>query len=179
MKSNNKIVNLEGEVWKDIPDFPGYKCSNLGRVASYRERNCGHILSQSFVYGYPKLKLRQNGKDKFKYVHQLVAETFIPNPDKLPCINHKDENTTNNCVDNLEWCTRKYNFNYSHCGDWARWANSKPIVFIDSITNEIIHFSSITEASKHFNVSHSCIAHKLRDKKMYKHYIIKFKSELK
>lgn len=46
------------------------------------------------------------------YIHRLVAQAFIPNPDNLPCVNHKDENPNNNNVDNLEWCTQKYNCNY-------------------------------------------------------------------
>ena len=53
------------------------------------------------------------GHEKAYKVHRLVAEAFIPNPDNLPMINHKDENTFNNCVDNLEWCTNQYNVKYS------------------------------------------------------------------
>lgn len=62
--------------------------------------------------GYLHVLLCKNGKYITHNVHRLVAETFIPNPDNLPEINHKDENKENNCVDNLEWCTRKYNMNY-------------------------------------------------------------------
>lgn len=56
--------------------------------------------------------LKVNGKFKCELVHKLVAKAFIPNPDNLPCVNHKDEDKTNNKVDNLEWCTHKYNNNY-------------------------------------------------------------------
>ena len=59
------------------------------------------------------MSLCKNGKIKAFLVHRLVAEAFIPNPDNLPCINHKDENPKNNQVENLEWCTYKYNNEYN------------------------------------------------------------------
>lgn len=56
----------------------------------------------------------EKGKQKTFSVHRLVALTFIPNPDNLPCINHKDEDKTNNNADNLEWCSYYYNNVYGH-----------------------------------------------------------------
>lgn len=71
------------------------------------------ILKQSDSgKGYRRVCLHQNGVRKSAYVHRLVAEAFIPNPSNLPCVNHKDENKTNNHVSNLEWCTVSYNRNY-------------------------------------------------------------------
>ena len=61
---------------------------------------------------YQYVELCKNGKRECKKVHRIVAETFIDNPYNLPCVNHKDENPLNNCVDNLEWCTHKYNLLY-------------------------------------------------------------------
>ena len=63
--------------------------------------------------GYLYVGLSKYGNYQSKSIHRLVAETFIPNPDNLPCVNHIDENTYNNRVDNLEWCTHKYNNRYS------------------------------------------------------------------
>lgn len=63
--------------------------------------------------GYNYVVLYKNAKRAFKTVHRLVAQAFIPNPDELPQVNHKDEDKTNNCVNNLEWCDNKYNINYS------------------------------------------------------------------
>ena len=62
--------------------------------------------------GYLRITLTKNGKHYHKLVHRLVAQAFIPNPNNLSQVNHKDENKLNNCVDNLEWCDRKYNSNY-------------------------------------------------------------------
>lgn len=58
---------------------------------------------------YKQVVLYKNKKHKTVAVHRLVAEAFIPNPDNLPQVNHKDENPSNNNVNNLEWCTCKYN----------------------------------------------------------------------
>lgn len=113
------------EVWKDVKDFEGlYQVSNLGRVRSVthdvvdtlgrHSTKEGKILSlrNSTQTGYPTINLNKDGKYKSFNVHRLVAEAFIPNPNKLPCVNHKDESRDNNCVDNLEWCTYKYNNTY-------------------------------------------------------------------
>ena len=63
-------------------------------------------------YGYMYVNLRKDGVTKQQYIHRLVAQAFIPNPNNLPEVNHKDEDKTNNNVKNLEWCDRKYNINY-------------------------------------------------------------------
>ena len=61
---------------------------------------------------YKRVSLYKDGQYKSKYVHRLVAEAFIPNPNNSPVVNHKDEDGTNNKVENLEWCTNQYNANY-------------------------------------------------------------------
>ena len=108
------------EIWKDIIGYEGlYQVSSYGRVRSldrYDSRNCfrkKRILKLcANRLGYLKVGLWSNGKVKHHLVHRLVAEAFIPNPNNLPIINHIDENPSNNNVDNLEWCTAKYNMNY-------------------------------------------------------------------
>ena len=100
------------EIWKNIDGYEGkYQVSNFGQVKS--------MIGQEKVLhpkkhrnGHLQIGLHKDKKRKTMYIHRLVAQAFIPNPDNLPCVNHKDENPNNNNVDNLEWCTQKYNCNY-------------------------------------------------------------------
>ena len=99
------------EEWKDIEGFEGlYKISSLGRIYSVRKKCCKKL--QTSRQGYKICVLYDNHIHKNIRVHRIVAEAFIPNPNNLPCINHKDQNPSNNCVDNLERCDHKYNNNY-------------------------------------------------------------------
>ena len=100
------------EIWKDIEGFESYQVSNLGNI-----RNpYGKLLSQSpNRKGYMRVWLSNNEiKHKQFFVHRLVAKAFIPNINNYSQINHKDVNTQNNCVDNLEWCNNTYNQRYSN-----------------------------------------------------------------
>lgn len=103
------------EIWKDISGYEcKYKISNYGRIKSlnYGKTQKEKIRKTQLNKGYAKVNLSKNGKVKHYLVHRLVAEAFIPNPNNLTEINHKDENKENNHVSNLEWCTHKYNMSY-------------------------------------------------------------------
>ena len=106
------------EEWRDIEGYEGlYSISNFGRVKSLNYYNTGKekLLKQGKTgrdKDYYSVALSKNGKLKSYLVHRLVAITFIPNPDNLPQVNHKDEDKSNNCVENLEWCDNNYNSNY-------------------------------------------------------------------
>lgn len=116
------------EEWKAVYGYETiYEISNFGRVKrlAYEIENpspkaSGSILKfeehllkpRKITHGYFSVALYKQGKRKDYKLHRLVATHFIPNPDNLPEVNHKDEDKSNNCVDNLEWCTHKYNSNY-------------------------------------------------------------------
>ena len=99
------------EEWKEIPGYEGlYEVSNKGNVRNVRRNTLLRLTKTN--YGYIRIDLCKNGIKTSLSVHRLVAETFIPHPDNLPMINHKDEDKTNNRVENLEWCDAKYNINF-------------------------------------------------------------------
>ena len=95
---------------KRIEGFPSYLISDDGRV--YSETNKRFLKQNDTRCNYPSICLRKDGKNYMFLIHRLVAEAFIPNPDNLPQVNHKDEDKTNCTVSNLEWCYAKYNTNY-------------------------------------------------------------------
>lgn len=104
------------EIWADISGYEGkYQVSNLGKVKSLNYSHTGKekiLKYKKNRYGYLTVNLCSNGKLKMFSIHRLVAQSFIPNTNNLPEVNHKDENKENNCVENLEWSTRKYNLCY-------------------------------------------------------------------
>ena len=99
------------EVWKDVVGFEGwYEVSNLGNV---RNSRTGNVLKQKLDKdGYSLVNLGYGKARRSRYVHRLVAFAFIPNPNRLPQVNHKDENKETSRADNLEWCTGLYNVRY-------------------------------------------------------------------
>ena len=112
------------EEWKDVCGYEGlYQVSNLGRVRSLdrRARTArgtrkvnGHVLATADNgRGYRYVTFSGGRKRENKYVHRMVAEAFVENPDNLPCVNHRDYDVTNNTPENLEWVTQGQNVRYS------------------------------------------------------------------
>lgn len=108
----------EKEIWKDIGGYEGmYQVSSFGRVKSLerKSQNTKRHIKEHFIKqfddtnGYLRFSMFKNKKKVTLSIHRIVAETFIPNPNNYPCVNHKDGNKQNNCIENLEWCTYKYN----------------------------------------------------------------------
>lgn len=111
------------EIWKDVVGYEGlYQVSNKGRVKSlsrHREVGWANYISKERIIkpathrqGYKYVCLHKNGNKKIFKIHRLVAIAFIPNPNGFNCINHKDENPSNNNLENLEWCNHSYNNRY-------------------------------------------------------------------
>lgn len=155
------------EKWLPIRDFPNYMISNLGQVKSlsksckYRKANEVILKANPRSNGYLKVDLYANGKAHTKTVHRLVAEAFIPNPNNLPEINHKDEDKTNNRADNLEWCTPGYNNNYgTHSRKISEGVSKKVGQFTDDGTLikvwESATIASIQLGIGRRNISRSC-----------------------
>ena len=146
-------------MFKTIGVNPKYEVNEQGVV---RNKTTLHELSLCLnTQGYYEVCLYNNGKDKYYRVHRLVAEAFIPNPDNLPCINHKDEDKTNNCVENLEWCTVAYNNAYGTRQERCDIMRGRPVV---ALKNGIVWktFPSIVSAAKELNCNPSLIGHVLR-----------------
>ena len=102
---------MGNEMIKEVTGFPKYLIDTNGNI--YNKRTMKKLKDNDNGRGYRAVHLyNSEGKMINKYVHRLVAETFIPNPNNLSEVNHIDEDKANNSVDNLEWCDRKYNNNY-------------------------------------------------------------------
>ena len=140
------------EIYKDIQGYEGkYQISNLGNVYSLITNK---ILKPGLTLdGYYQVNLYKNGVKKHLYIHRLVAQSFLDNPNNYPIINHKDENPMNNIYSNLEWCDKKYNNNYGKCKDKHAKTVSKPINQYDLQDNFIKQWNSMKEVSETLKLS--------------------------
>lgn len=145
------------EIWNDIKGYEGrYAISNLGNVKSYESNK---IMKQETVrHGYKAIYLKKDGIRSHKYIHILVAEAFIPNPDNLPIINHKDENPANNHMDNLEWCTYQYNNTYNDVHIQRAIKQGKQVFQYDKNGNLVNVHISVREAGRFIGGSSSNIS---------------------
>lgn len=210
-------MNNNTEVWKNVQGYEGfYQVSNLGRVRSL-DRTIIDSIGRNRLYkgkllkpiidshGYFEVRLCKGTNRKPPHIHRLVAQAFLPNPKKLPCINHIDENKQNNAVSNLEWCSYKYNNNYGTRTDRAiqtrsrnpEWYKkikehtgkigkkygringakmSKPVLQFDLDGDFIREWPSMREVKRNLKIDNSSIARCCKGKqKTAGKYIWKFK----
>lgn len=121
-RKNIKPIKLHGEIWVDIAGFEGlYAVSNKLRVKSFKRiSSAGFTINEKILrpgkhkHGYARYTLCKN--DVLHYVnrHRLIAQAFIPNPLNLPCVNHIDNDPTNDNISNLEWCTFSHNTRHAY-----------------------------------------------------------------
>lgn len=145
----------EKEIWKDIQGYEGlYQVSNMGRVKSlprWHRRTEKILKPHTIMRNYKRVVLADVHRNYVQYsVHRLVASAFLPNPNNLPEVNHKDEDPSNNSATNLEWCTHKYNQNYGTRTERASLAESVPIVQFSLKGDFIKEWNSITEIKRSF-----------------------------
>lgn len=146
------------EIWKPIKDYDGlYEVSNLGRVRSLRN----NIIVKPYknYTGYLMVNLWYKGKQNKRLISRLVGESFIPNPNNYPIINHIDGDKTNNKVINLEWCTHSQNVKHAHDTGLRKIYHKK---ITDEQVKELIHFRnlgySLKSLSCKYNISLSLIS---------------------
>jgi len=177
MKEEFKMLGKEKEmeIWKTHSEFNWIQGSNLGRIktidryvpcGNHKQFIKGHILKQYHTNsGYLFVQLSVNGKHINRLVHRLVAKIFLPNPDNLPEVNHKDCDQTNNNIDNLEWCDSSYNSQYREkYGVSQTEAQGHPLFAVELNTQEVLYFRSQREASRELNVDQSSITRVVKGK---------------
>lgn len=148
-----------------IKGYENYEVTTTGEVINVKT---GRVLKPAKDGGgYLYVVLSKNGIKKNFHIHRLVAESFIPNPDNLPCVNHKDEDKTNNFCGrpennytdgNLEWCTHEYNLNYGTRNERAaktmtNGKTSKPILQLRKDGSLVRIWSSVNEVQRQLGYS--------------------------
>lgn len=134
--------------------------------------------------GYTEVELWKNNKRQHKNLHRLFAEAYIPNPDNLPEVNHRDETHDNYDLDNLEWCTRPYNINYGTANErrgkaiskakkgkpqpWVAELKGIPVIAIDEFGNET-RYPSAREAGRQLMIDQSGITAVLNGRRRITH----------
>jgi hypothetical protein len=145
-RTENKTEDL-----KPIKYYPNYLIDKKGNV--YTAETMIIKKPQPNPNGYQRITLSKNQKRKNLYVHRIVAETFIENPDNLPFVNHKDANRKNNCVENLEWCTAQQNMSH----DSKLRKTGKKIQSFTSDGKFVKEFESIKEAGRKLKIDSTSI----------------------
>jgi hypothetical protein len=153
-------MKTKKEVWKKVVtgdgiDWKRYSVSSYGRV---RNDSTGKILKSKIDNEYLRAELWKNGKNKFYYVHRLVAMAFIPNPKNLSDVNHIDENKTNNKISNLEWMSHLDNINYGTHNERVRESNMKQIIAIDKNGEIVGYYESTLAVEKYTGISQGSIS---------------------
>ena len=160
---------------KDIKGYEGlYGITPEGEVWSYKYKK--FLKPKYEKNGYLRIMLCKDGQRKMYSLHRLVAQTYLPNPENLPQVNHKDENKANNCLQNLEWCDQKYNHNYGTINERISNSLKIPILQYDLDGNFIREWPSATDVGIEVK-SFICRCLKGRTKSAYG-FVWKYKEDI-
>jgi hypothetical protein len=141
---------------RPIEGFEGYSITNTGVVYSTKKGKRKPLKYSRDKDGYFRCTLYKDGKSYYYRINRLVAEAFIPNPDNLPVVNHKDGDKQNNYDHNLEWTT--YSGNNAHAIDNGLHALNKPIIQKDMDGKVLGSYYSTREAEKVTGIDNSTIS---------------------
>lgn len=186
-------LNYEGEIWLPIENASNFMVSNLGRVKSIGRkiryehaktrqehfRQTSDVILKEFEskYRYKTVLIRcDDGIKRNLMTHRLVAKAFIPNPDNLPVVNHKDGNRSNNHVDNLEWCTIQYNSQHSMKIGTSKFGSNHTVSKLNETLVELLKIKmalgfTISELSYEYNIQHATLS-LIKSEKQWKHVVI-------
>lgn len=171
------------ELFAPVKGWEGYyEVSNLGnirtvaRYAPHSKPGYNRIIYGRMVAtrankkrsGYVYVRLKVGNSSKTCLVHRLVAEAFILNPNNLPCVNHKDFNTSNNKVENIEWCTHEYNSHYSkHRRPNMRGKYGRRIIAYNMSGEMVGEYGSVRDAARELGCHGQNICSVLSGKNKY------------
>ena len=167
------------EIWRDIEGYEGlYQISNKGRVKSLYKGSERILKPWDNGRGYLLVTLCKNGVALSKSIHRLVAISFIINPENKPQVNHKDENKSNNCIENLEWATAKENNNYGTHNERITGRPPVPIIQYSKSGEFIRWWKSAREVERVLGIANSHIIDCCRGKqKSSGGFVWKYKEE--
>lgn len=159
---------MNAEYWRPIPSFPVYSASNLGRIRNDKTGRIMHVFLTS--RGYLGMTLRKDNRQITQSVHRLVAEAFLGGPHPDLEVNHIDGDKTNNCIENLEWCTRLENVRHAVSTGLRKGPRRKAVRILETGDE----FESLHECARYFGTDRSCISWALRHSGSYRGYHLEY-----